>query len=346
MPSETSTVPERPVFLVGVDTEADDQWTAEGRTRLSVKNASCLPRLQALCDRHGVRPSYLVTYEMATKPEAADVLRGLLAGGGCEIGAHLHPWSSPPYRHDDAVAGRYPNQLPDDLLERQMRELTEAIEARFGARPASYRAGRHGFDARGLRHLAALGYVVDTSVDPLFNETRIGGPKFAGAPVRPYHPDQDDILRSGGSPVLEVPVSAATLPWLPKPFEALYASLHPPRWRGPLKRLGLRPVWLRPSYSPVPDAIALADALGAHGVPTLNMLFHSSELLPGGSPYHRDAASVDRFLDNFERVVEHVMGKLGAVGMTYAEYAAATPRAGEARGSQTTSSSSGTSTRA
>ncbi len=339
-------MPEHPVFLLGVDTEADDQWTVEGRTRLSVKNASCLPRLQALCDRLGVRPSYLVTHEMATKPEAADVLRGLLAGGACEIGAHLHPSSSPPYRRDDIVAGRYPNQLPDDLLGMQMRELTEAIEAQLGARPASYRAGRHGFDARGLGHLAALGYVVDTSVDPLFNETRIGGPKFAGATVSPYSPDPDDILRPGRSPVLEVPVSAATLPLLPKRLEAVYASLRPPRWRGPLKRLGLRPAWLRPSYSPVPDAIALADALVARGVPTLNMLFHSSELLPGGSPYHRDAASVDRFLDNFERVAEHIMGNLGGIGMTYVEYAAASRRAGDGGGSQMTSSSSGTSTRA
>ena len=51
------------------------------------------------------------------------------------------------------------------------------------------------------------------------------------------------------------------------------------------------------------------------------MLFHSSELLPGGSPYHRDAAAVERFYDTFSRVVDHIIGRLGAVGMTYAEYA-------------------------
>ena len=71
-------------------------------------------------------------------------------------------------------------------------------------------------------------------------------------------------------------------------------------WRGYLKRLGLRAVWLRPSYSSVEDAKALASALVARGVPTLNMLFHSSELVPGGSPYNRTEADVDRF---FERLV-------------------------------------------
>jgi hypothetical protein len=311
-----------PVFLVGVDTEADDQWTLEGRKRLSVRNAERLPRLQAVCDRYGVRPTYLVTHEMATRPESAEVLRGLLAGERCEVGAHLHPWSSPPYRDEDTAVGRYPSELPDELLERQMRELTEAIEAQLGVRPVSYRAGRHGFDTRGLRHLESLGYAVDTSVDPLFNEVRLGGPRFAGAPVAPYHPDPDNLLRPGRSSVLEVPVSAATLPGLPKPLEGFYAALSPRRWRGPLKRLGLRPAWLRPSYSSVSDATTLADTFVARGVPTLNMLFHSSELLPGGSPYHRDEAAVDGFFDKFERIVDHIMGRLGAVGMTYAEFAA------------------------
>ena len=311
----------RPVFLLGIDTEADDQWSVEGRRRLSVRNADCLPRLQALCNRYHVRPSYLATHEMATEPASAAVLRDLFAAGRCEIGAHLHPWSSPPYREEDLV-GRYPSQLPDDLLERQLRELTEAIAAHVGVRPVSYRAGRLGIDERSLLHLETLGYAVDSSVDPLFNETRLGGPMFAGARVSPYHPDSTDLRRPGASPILEIPVSSATLPRLPKLLEGLYVSLSPKRWRGPLKRLGLRPVWLRPSFSPAPDAIALAEALVARGVPTLNMLFHSSELLPGGSPYHRDQGAVDAFFAAFERVVEHIMGRMGATAMTYREYAA------------------------
>ena len=204
-----------PVFLATVDTEADDQWSLEGRRRLAVKNAACLPRLQALCDRFDVRPTYLVTHEMATKPEASNVLKALRQGGRCEIGAHLHPWSSPPYREEDLV-GRYPSQLPDDLLARQMRELTDVIASELGVRPVSYRAGRHGFDARNLHELEWLGYTVDSSVDPLFNEVRLGGRAYAGAPVAPYHPDRSDVCRAGASPVLEVPVSSGTLPSLPK----------------------------------------------------------------------------------------------------------------------------------
>jgi hypothetical protein len=310
-----------PAVLVGVDTEADDQWSAAGRQALSVRNAERLPALQALCDRLGVRPTYLVTHEMASREASAAVLRGLFATGRCEIGAHLHPWSSPPYRPED-LEGRYPNQLPTELLRRQLTELTEVIERSVGRRPTSYRAGRHGFDERSLVMLEELGYTVDTSVDPLFNERRKGGPVFAGAPLRPYRPDYRDVRRPGGARILEIPVTAATRPALPKPLERLYASLPPIPYRGALRRLGLRAVWLRPSYTALPDMLDFANRLAARGVPCFNILFHSSELLPGGSPYTPDQPSVDRFLDHLRRVLDHLTGRLGAAGRTYAEFAA------------------------
>jgi hypothetical protein len=310
-----------PAVLVGVDTEADDQWSAAGRQALSVRNAERLGALQQLFDALGVRPTYLVTHEMASRAESAAVLRGLFSGGRCEIGAHLHPWSSPPFRPEDQD-GRYPHQLPTALLRRQLTELTETIEGAMGRRPTSYRAGRHGFDERSLVILEELGYTVDTSVDPLFNERRKGGPTFAGAPLRPYRPDYRDVRRPGGARILEIPVSAATAPRLPKPLERLYTSLPPIPYRGALKRVGLRAVWLRPSYTALPDMLAFASRLGAEGVPCFNLLFHSSELLPGGSPYTPDQRSVDRFLDHLRRVLEHRTGPLGAVGRTYAEFAA------------------------
>jgi hypothetical protein len=311
----------RPSVLAVVDTEADDQWTAAGRREMSVKNAERLPALQALFERHGVRPTYVVTWEMATRPESAAVLRSLAADGRCEVGTHLHPWSSPPFRPEDLAAHTYPHNLPPELLERQIRELTEAIETNLGVRPTTYRAGRNGFDGRTLPVLERLGYTVDTSVDPLFNEKTKGGMVFAGAPLDPYHPDYEDVRRPGASKILEIPISAATLPGLPKPIEGLYARLKPIPWRGALKRLGVRPVWLRPSYSALRDMTAFADRMRARQAPCFNVIFHSSEVLPGGSPYTPDAASVERFLSDLTRLLEHLTGPVGAVGRTCAEFA-------------------------
>jgi hypothetical protein len=311
-----------PAVLVGIDTEADDQWSAEGRRRLDVRNAERLPALQTLCEAFGVRPSYLVTHEMATRRESADVLRGLARGGRCEIGAHLHPWTSPPFRPEDLAGHTYPHNLPADLLERQLTDLTALIEQELGVRPTTYRAGRNGFDGRSLPILERLGFTVDTSVDPLFNERRKGGMVFAGAPLVPYHPDYHDVRRSGSSPILEVPISAATSPPLPKRAEALYARLRPIPWRGALRRLGLKAVWLRPSYAALPDMLAFASRLARARVPCFNVIFHSSELLPGGSPYTPDEASVTRFLDDLKRLLEHLTVRLGAVGRTYGQFRA------------------------
>jgi len=308
--------------LMGVDTEADDQWSAEGRRRLSVRNAERLPALQSLCDAFGVRPSYLVTHEMASRKESADVLRGLAREGRCEIGAHLHPWTSPPFRPEDLAGHTYPHNLPRELLERQLTELTALVEQELGRRPTTYRAGRNGFDGTSLPILERLGFTVDTSVDPLFNERRKGGMVFAGAPLVPYHPDYLDVCRSGTSKILEVPISAATAPALPKAVEALYARLRPIPWRGALRRLGVRAVWLRPSYAALPDMLAFASRLAHARVPCFNIIFHSSELLPGGSPYTPDEASVSRFLDDLKRLLEHLTSRLGAVGRTYSQFRA------------------------
>jgi hypothetical protein len=310
-----------PALLVGIDTEADDQWSEKGRRDLRVDNARELPALQSLFDELGVRPTYLVTHEMATRPESALVLRELAASGRCEIGAHLHPWTSPPFRPEDTAGHTYPMNLPGDILARQLRELTETLESAFGARPTTYRAGRNGLDGRSLRILEELGYTVDTSVDPLFNERRKGGPVFAGAPLGPYHPDYDDVRRPGASRILEVPISAATTPALPKAFERLYTLLPPLPWRGALKRIGLRPVWLRPSYTSVPDMLAFGSRMKEDGAPCFNVIFHSSEVLAGGSPYTPDAASVGRFQAALRALLEHLTARLGAVGRTYAEFA-------------------------
>ncbi|HET8647414.1 MAG TPA: hypothetical protein VFO85_18090 [Vicinamibacteria bacterium] len=319
--------PPRPALLMGIDTEADDQWSDRGRREMTVRNAQELPALQALCDEFSVRPSYLVTHEMATSGDSAAVLRALHAQGRCEIGTHLHPWSSPPFRPQDLRAHTYPHRLPPELLDRQLSELTGTIESELGVRPTTYRAGRNGFDARSLPILERLGYTVDTSVDPLFNERRKGGMVFAGAPLAPYRPSYEDVRRPGGARLLEVPITAATLPALPKAVEALYARLPPLRWRAAFRRLGLRAVWLRPSYSPLPDMLAFADRLGAGGARCFNIIFHSSELMAGGSPYTPDAASVGRFRDSLRRLLEHLTTRLGARGRTYAEFAQQFPAA-------------------
>ena len=55
------------------------------------------------------------------------------------------------------------------------------------------------------------------------------------------------------------------------------------------------------------------------GVPAANVLFHSSELLPGASPYNRSGADVDRFLASLESLLAFAAGE-GIEGRTFREF--------------------------
>ena len=50
-------------FLITIDTEGDDIWSR--RSSIETRNASFLPRFQSLCENYGLKPTYLVNFEMA-----------------------------------------------------------------------------------------------------------------------------------------------------------------------------------------------------------------------------------------------------------------------------------------
>ena len=78
--------------------------------------------------------------------------------------------------------------------------------------------------------------------------------------------------------------------------------------------------WLRPSYSSLDDMKALARQLAARGEIVLNMLFHSSEAMVGGSPYNRTQGELDAFFDRLERFFDFAVRELGATPVTYREF--------------------------
>lgn len=312
-------------LLVAIDTEGDNQWDARARLNQRFENLYALPRLHALFARHGVRPTYVITYPVAKDPRSADVLRGLLAGGDCEIGAHHHAWETPPCTEDDIRRHPYASMLPRAQFEAQLESLTQAITEAVGRAPVSYRSGRFGFAADHVAPLERLGYQVESSVAPLFYETHKGGPEFVEAPLRPYFLAYDSATRPGSSGVLEIPVSAALNRKLPKAIQYAYARAPRPYTTKRILRAVrlLRMRWLRPSYSSLDDMIGLAKDLARWNEPVLNLLFHSSEAIVGGSPYNRTQGELDAFCDRLERFLAFATRDLGAVPATFAEFRAA-----------------------
>jgi hypothetical protein len=309
-------------LLVGIDTEGDNQWDAAAREHQRFENIYALPKLHALFERHGVRPTYVITHPVARDPASVDVLRQLLARGTCEIGAHHHAWETPPCTEEDVRRHSYAANLPLAQFERQLATLTDAITSAVGRRPVSYRSGRFGFSAAHTSALERLGYQVESSVAPLFYEAHKGGPDFVEAPLTPYFLAYDNAACPGTSGVLEVPVSAALDRRVPRWLRHAYARAPwPYTTKRVLRKLGIARVrWLRPSYSPLDDMISLAGDLARAGEPVLNLLFHSSEAIAGGSPYNRTDAELTAFFDRLERFFEFARKTLGASPATFAEF--------------------------
>jgi hypothetical protein len=311
-------------LLVGIDTEGDNQWSAEARLHQRFENIYALPRLHGVFQKHRVRPTYLITWPVAKDPKSAAVLRELLGSGDCEIGAHHHAWETPPCSEADVRRHPYALQLPASQFAAQVASLTGAIADAVGERPLSYRSGRFGFSAAHVPDLERAGYTVESSVAPLFYEAHKGGPDFVGAPPSPYFLAYDDPTVPGTSNLLELPVSAALSRRVPAFAERLYARApRPYTTKRVLRKLGVARVqWLRPSYSSVDDMCALARRMTADGVPLLNLIFHSSEAIVGGSPYNTTERELEQFFARLEEVLAYVVNDLGAVPVTFSEFRA------------------------
>jgi hypothetical protein len=313
---------ERPALLVAIDTESDNQWDVEARRKPTFVNTRALERLHDFFARHHVRPTYVVTYPVARDEASAAALRRILTRGDAEIGAHHHAWETPPCEPVDIERHAYALSLPLAQFDAQLGALTRAITDAVGVAPVSYRSGRFGFAAEHVSSLERHGYRIDSSVTPLFYEAHKGGPDFVGAPLEPYYLAYDSAIRSGSSAVLELPVSAALNRRVPAWLEAMYGRAPWPYTTKRVLRLARVATVrsLRPSYTSAEDMIALARQLATRGVAILNLLFHSSEAIAGGSPYNRTEKDVEAFYDRLARFFSAVMDQIGAEPMTFREF--------------------------
>jgi hypothetical protein len=311
-------------LLVGIDTEGDNLWNGASCANQTFESIYALPKLHALLTNWKVRPTYLVTHPVVSDPRSADTLRAVREQGGCEVGALHHAWEIPPSEPGSARRHPYALALPPERFARQLSTLTTAIEGAVGSRPSSYRSGQFGFSAAHVSALERAGYLVESSVSPLFDETHSGGPDFVEAPLRPYFLSYDHPCRPGTSQLLELPMSAALHRRYPAWLERRYARAPwPYATKEILRMLGIaRMCWLRPSDSSLEDMKRLAGQLVVDEVPILNLAFHSSEAIVGGSPYTRTERELEAFIDRLDRFLTFAISELGATPVTFAEFRA------------------------
>ncbi len=319
-----------PQLAIVVDAEEEFDWSAPlSRDNRSTSSIVQQDPLHAIYDRLGVVPTYVVDYPVVTDPAAVAYLAALEREGRAEIGTHPHPWVTPPYEEEVSAANSYLCNLPADLQRAKIVTLHRAIESAFGLKPAIFKAGRYGFGSATQAIITDLGYKVDCSHVPHTNFDRDGGPDYRGTPEHPFWLDRDRDL-------LEIPMTAgffgvgASVGWR---ISGLFDSRRAGRLRLPalLGRSGIvGRARLTPEGVSANEQRRLIRALHDQGQRIFILSYHSPSLVPGHTPYVRDAAGLAVLVQTIEQVLSWFRDDLGGHFTTltriHADFSKASPR--------------------
>ncbi len=311
LPPET-----RPILTAVIHTEEEFDWgKPHDRHATGVEHMRHIGRAQEIFDEHGIVPNYVVDYPIASQDVAIRPLKTFVDQGRALIGAHLHPWVSPPYVEEVNARNSYPCNLPRALELEKLAKLTEQISASFGARPLTYLAGRYGFGANTGAILEELGYQVDISPAVPIDFSADGGPDYSAYTSHPYWFGETRKL-------LGLPGTGGYVGWLRAGGTPLYKAVT----RQAMRRLGVAGVCARlrlverirlsPEDYSEPEMRRLTRTLLDDGVRVFVFSFHSPSVMPGGTPYVRSQSDLDRFLDKCRRYFTFFMQDLDGIAMT------------------------------
>jgi hypothetical protein len=326
-----------PSFLITIDTEGDNLWSRP--REITTRNAAFLPRFQVLCERYGLKPTYLTNYEMARSPAFRELASDVLRRETGEVGMHLHAWNSPPLApltEDDCRFQPFLIEYPGHVMRDKIAALTDLLEDTFQVKMISHRAGRWSFNGLYARMLAQRGFLVDCSVTPtvswkatLGDPRQQGGTDYSDFPADAYFLDLDDISRPGTSALLEIPVTIRA-PWrgLSQRLPSALAQLPG------LRSMARSRLWLRPKRGNRRELLRLVEDGWRERCEYLEFMLHSSEFMPGGSPNFPEERDVEALYDDLEALFERVQHRFA--GRTLAEHYPVRRESPEAAGGGTT----------
>jgi hypothetical protein len=285
-----------PALVAVVDTEEEFDWAAPfDRAHTAVGHMREIQRVHDPFESFGVIPSYLVSYAIVAEQAGFGPLVPYLAAGRAIIGAHLNPWTTPPFRERVDDVNSYPGNLPPDLESAKLALLCRQIERALGVRPTVYKAGRYGKGPHTEAILEEQGFGVDISPAPAMDLRADGGPDYTRHSPRPF-------LFGRTRRLLCLPNTGAFVGWC----HGLGAVLHPLMERGALARLRLPAVASRlrllerirltPEGYTLPEMKRLTRALLAAGQRTFVLSLHSPSVVPGNTPYVQSDAELAALL--------------------------------------------------
>lgn len=278
----------------------------------SIRNTGDLWRLAPLLER-GVRPTLFCAHAAFADAPSRKRLEQLRDKHGAAIAAHLHHWNTPPLA--PGADGRVPAHIGDAAARKvDKKYLAEKFRNLFrlacdfqGEDVTCFRMGRWDLLHDHWRFLEENGVKCDASVRPLHMDAQ--GPDHFGAPNYPYIAAQSGIM--------EIPLTVAPLHpalvggWLTEnEIWGNFPQKTLKNW-GALALLPVEhPLWLM--------KLTTKLYLGRGGK-NLSFTWHSSEMMPGGSPRLPDEKSVRGFMKKMTAFVDWLQNNYRATFVTMPE---------------------------
>ena len=315
-PAAASAVDDAPPrIIVMVDTEEEFDWAAPfDRSAIGVGHMRRIHELQAVFDAHGIQPVYDIDYPIADQAASVDALAPIVAEGRAFIGAHLHPWVTPPFSEEVSRRNSFPGNLPPVLEREKLEVLTERITRSFGFRPAIYKAGRYGVGPNSFAILEELRYRVDVSPMPPFDYRRDEGPDFSQRGCAPQWVGPNRRI-------LSIPNTGAHVGWMPRlgledagalSIEPLLKTMHAPAVLSRLR--AFERIALSPEGYTLGELLRLTISLLHQGQRLFVLAMHSPSVAPGHTPYVRDERDQLTLLSRLDRYLDFFRRELGGVG--------------------------------
>ncbi|MBE5838865.1 hypothetical protein [Butyrivibrio sp.] len=296
-------------FIVTVDAEGDNIWNWDGKGSITTENTLYLSRFQYLCEKYGFKPVWLANWEIIHDARFVTLIKSALNRDMCEIGSHIHAWNNPPFFEIEKAPKRglpYLIEYPVEVMEKKIATITEEICSIFEINPISHRAGRWAINDEMLRVLYKYGYKVDCSVTPNIDWSSSHGQK-EGVKGPNYLGEKREISYREG--IMEVPVTT----WK---NDKIYVDSLPKR--GMIKSLkyigsGLlkkrKYKLFRPDKYNVTEIIDNISSEDLDDIGYLMFMIHSSELMPGGSPYFASPLDIENLYSEIETIFNLVASK-------------------------------------
>ena len=282
-------------LIITIDTEGDNLWSKRKEDAVETENSLFIPRFQELCEKYGFKPVYLTNYEMISDDRYVNYIKPKALAGLCEVGIHIHAWNNPPYYPLEGPYSGLPYliEYPFDVMKEKFAVTYNLIKEKIGMPPLSHRSGRWAMNDDYFKLLEEFDVKVDCSYTPgIFWNTDPGVTVPCGSD---YTTSPQSSFMVGN--VLEVPTTN----------RRTRMSVE-----GTLKHrvevfLRGKMVWLRPASVSLKEMINLINRVNKEpNTDYLELMLHSSELMPGGSPYFKDMASIEELYHTLECLFSQV----------------------------------------